>query len=115
MAYGRHAVFDTLREVTSASILASYVAIGGTLSHDARMVIFVNSTDKALYISVNGTTNIARIASGTSQVLDLTTNRVDDQGFFIPIGTQFYVNRTEAGAPGSGSIAVEVIYATPAP
>lgn len=115
MAYGRHAVFDTLREVLSGSITASYVAIGGVLAHDARMIQVVNSTDKALYISVDGATNIMRIPSGVTQVLDFSTNRVDEQGFFIPVGTQFYVTRTEAGATGSGSIAIQVVYANPSP
>lgn len=115
MAYGLHAVFDTLREVAFGSITASYVAVGSALAHEARMIQIVNSTDKALYISVNGSTNIVRVPAGTSQVLDFCTNQVGNQGFFLPIGTQFYVTRTEAGAPGSGSIAIQVIYASPAP
>lgn len=115
MSYGRHVTFDTLREVLSGSIAASYTKVGGITTTDARIVLLVNSTDKALYISIDGATNIARVPSGTSQVLEFTTNRVDEQGFFLSIGTQFYVNRTEAGAPGSGSIAIEVIYATPSP
>lgn len=115
MTYGIHAIFDTLREVTSGSIAAQYTAVGTALAHEARMVQIVNSTDKALYISIDASTNIMRIPAGVTQNLDLCTNKVKDDGFFIAVGTQFYVNRTEAGAPGSGSIAIQVIYATPTP
>lgn len=115
MTYGIHANFDTLREVLAASIAASYTAVGSALTHEARMIQITNSTDKALYISVDGATNCFRLPAGTAQTLDLCTNRVRDDGFFAPVGTQFYVNRTEAGAPGSGSIAIQVIYATPSP
>ena len=115
MAYGRRANFETLREVAFGSITASYVAIGSTLAHDARMVQIVNTTDKALYISVDGANNIARIPSGSLLSLNFTENQVTNEGFFLSLGTQFYVTRTEAGAPTSGTIAVQVIYATPAP
>ena len=115
MTYGIEARFDTLREVLSASIAAAYTAVGAALTHTARMIQFVNSTDKALYISVDGATNIMRISAGATQNLDFCTNEVQEEGFFVSIGTQFYVNRTEAGAPGSGSIAIQVIYAIPAP
>ena len=115
MAYGIQAYFDTLREVLSASIAAAYTAVGSPLTHEARMVQVVNSTDKALYISVDGATNCLRLAAGSTQTLDFCTNKVQNDGFFCPLGTQFYVNRTEAGAPGSGSIAIQVIYAVPSP
>lgn len=115
MTYGIHASFDTLREVTSGSITASYTTVGTALTHEARMIQIVNSTDKAVYLSLDGTNNYLRVASGSTQALDFCTNRVRDDGFFLPLGTQFYVKRTEAGAPGSGSIAIQVIYAVPAP
>lgn len=115
MTYGIHARFDTLREVLSASIAAAYTAVGTALVHEARMVQVVNSTDKALYISIDGSTNIMRIPAGVTQNLDFCTNKVQSDGFFLPVGTQFYVNRTEAGATGSGSIAIQIIYATPTP
>lgn len=115
MTYGIHAKFDTLREVLAASIAAAYTAIGTPLAHEARMIQITNSTDKALYISVDGATNILRVAAGATESFDFCSNKVQTDGFFAPIGTQFYVNRTEAGAPASGSIAVQVIYAIPAP
>lgn len=115
MTYGITARFDTLREVLSASIAAAYTAVGTPLAHEARMIQIVNSTDKALYISVDGATNIIRVPPASIQNLDFCTNKVRDDGFFFPIGTQFYVNRTEAGATASGSIAIQVVYADPTP
>ena len=115
MTYGIDARFDTLREVLSASIAAAYTAVGTALAHEARMVQIVNSTDKALYISLDGSTNVMRIPAGVTQNLDFCTNKVRDDGYFLPVGTQFYVNRTEAGATASGSIAIQVIYSSPTP
>lgn len=115
MSYGRDAKWDTLREVLAASIAAAYTAVGTALTHPARIVMFSNSTDKALYISIDGATNILRIPAGTNQEFQITTNEISGEGFFIPQGTQFYVNRTNEGAPTSGAIAIAVMYASPGP
>jgi hypothetical protein len=113
VAYGKHVQYDTLREVLSGSIAAAYTNVGSALTHEIRMLIFVNSTDKDLYISIDGATNIMRIAAASTQIQEYCTNRVSEDGFFVPIGTQFSVNRTEGGAPTKGSIAIEAIFSTP--
>lgn len=115
MTYGIDAHFDTLRELLSASIANAYTAVGTPLTHEARMVQVNNSTDRALYISLDAATNIMRVPAGVTQNIEFCSNKVKDDGFFLPVGTQFYVNRTEAGATSSGSISIQVIYSSPTP
>jgi hypothetical protein len=111
MAYGRVVAFDELREAGFAAVAAGYTAIGGATSDYARLVAMFNSTDTDVYISLNGVTNHIRLASGTGQIFDFTTNKVRDDGLFVREGTVFYQKRA-AGAPSVGSVWIEVVYAT---
>jgi hypothetical protein len=110
MAYGTRVRFEELREAAFGVIGAAYAAVGGSTSDHTRLVSFFNSTDTDVYISLNGATNHLRIAAGSGQVLDLTTNKVRDDGLFIDEGTFFYAKRA-AGAPSSGSLWIQVMYA----
>ena len=115
MTYGIHASFDAIREVLFGSITASYSVVGGPLTHEARIIQFLNSTDKDVYLSTDAVTAFTRVPGRSGTTLNFCSNKVQSDGFFLPIGTQFYVKRTEAGAPGDGSLSIDVIYATPAP
>ena len=110
MAFGTRVRFEELREAGFAAILAGYTAVGGATSDHTRLIAFYNSTDADIYISFNGVTNHLRIASGSGQVLDLTTNKVRDDGLFIDKGTVLYAKRA-AGAPTSGTLWIQVMYA----
>ena len=109
MAYGTRVRFEELREAAFGALAAGNSAGGATSDH-TRLVSFFNTTDKDVYISLNGVTNHIRLATGTGQVLDLTTNKVRDDGLFIDQGTTFYVKRA-SGAPTSGSLWIQVMYA----
>jgi len=110
MAFGTRVRFEELREVAFGGIGAAYAAVGGSTSDHTRLVAFYNATDKDVYISLNGVTNHLRIASGSGQVLDLTANKVRDDGLFVDLGTVFYVKRA-SGAPTSGTLWIQVMYA----
>lgn len=110
MSYGRYAAFEAVREAAFGAIAAAYTAIGTATTDYARVVSFFNSTDKDVYISLDGTTNHIRLASGSGQVIDVSTNKIRDDGLFIPKGTIFYQKRA-AGAPSSGSVWIQVLYA----
>ena len=110
MAYGTRVRFEEIRESAFGAIGAAYAAIGGATGDHARLASIFNSTDTDVYISLNGVTNHLRIASGSGQIFDLTANKVRDDGLFIDQGTIFYVKRA-AGAPSSGLVWVEVLYA----
>ncbi len=110
MAYGTRVRFEELRESAFGAIGAAYSAVGGATSDHTRLSAIFNSTDTDVYISLNGVTNHLRIASGSGQIFDLTSNKVRDDGLFIDQGTTFYVKRA-AGAPSTGLVWIEVLYA----
>lgn len=112
MAFGRRVRFEPLREVGFAGIGALYAALGAATTDYTRIISIFNSTNQDAYISLNGgVTNHLRIASGTGQVFDLTTNKVRDDGFFIPKGTVFYQKYCGAIAPTTGNLWIQVAYA----
>lgn len=110
MAYGTRVRFEALRELAFGGIGAAYAAVGGATSDHTRLVTFNNTTDTDLYVSTNGVTDHLRVATGSGKVFDLTTNKVRDDGLFFDQGTTFYVKRA-AGAPSTGLIWIEVMYA----
>ena len=111
MAYGTRVSFETLRTSAFGAIGAAYSAVGTATSDHVRLVSFFNSTDIDVIISLDGVNDHIRLASGSGQVFDLTTNRVRDDGFFIPVGTTFYAKRA-AGAPSSGNVWIQVMVAS---
>ena len=110
MAYGRRVRFEELRQLAFGSIGAGYVAIGGATNDFTRIAAMFNSTDTDVDISLDGVTTQIRIAAGSGQIFDFTSNEVPDDGFFIDKGTVFYVKEA-AGAPSKGAVWIEVVYA----
>jgi len=111
MAYGRRVEFEAVREVAFGGIGAAYAALGAALTDNARIIGITNTTDAEVYISFDGVTNHLRVASGSFKLYDLTTNKVRDDGYFLPTGTVIYQMRV-AAAPTSGALWAEVITAT---
>lgn len=110
MVYGIRALFDPIRELSFGSIAVDYTQIGTDLSNPARLVSISNSTNVEVYISLDGTTNHIRMAPTSFILFDFTSNKVRDDGLFISEGTGFYVKRV-SGAPASGAVWVEIVYA----
>lgn len=110
MAYGTRASFEAIREVAFGGIGAAYAAIGTAIADHARLIRFVNTTDAEVYISFDASTDQIRLAVNSFYILDLASNKVKDDGLFLPLGTVFYQKRV-SGAPTSGSLWIEVLYA----
>lgn len=110
MAYGTRAAFEAVREVAFGSVGAAYAAVGSAITDHARMVRFVNQTDAQVYISTDASTDMIRMAANSFFILDFSSNKVSNEGLFLPVGTTFYVKR-QSGAPTSGSLWIEVVYA----
>lgn len=110
MTYGRRAVFDELREVAFGGIGAAYSTLGPVFPDFVRVISIFNSTDADIYITDNKAKNKLRVASGSGQVFDITANKVRDDGLFLSQRTQLYVKRA-GGAPTTGAVWVEVLYA----
>ncbi len=111
MAYGTRATFDAIRELAFGGISANYAAIGVALTDHARLVRFVNTTDVEIYISLDNSTDQIRMAANSFFILDFSSNKVRDDGLFVPVGTIFYTKQV-SGAPTSGSVWVEAIAAS---
>ncbi len=110
MAYGTRAQFEAIREVAFGSIGANYAAIGTAITDHAREVRIVNGTDDEVYISIDGTTDHIRMAANSFYVIDFSSNKIRDDGLFLPIGTIFSQKRV-SGAPTSGALWIEVLFA----
>jgi hypothetical protein len=110
MAFGTRVRFEAVREAAFGVIAAGYTAIGTATTDHTRLISIFNSTDVDVYISLDGVTNHIRMAAGSGQVFDLTTNKVCDDGLFIKKETIFYQKRV-AGAPSSGAVWIQVMYA----
>lgn len=108
MAYKTRVIFDTLRSVAFGSIGAAYSAVGTATTVRARLINIKNLTDTDVFISFDGTNNHIVMPAGAGDVYDFTSNKVRDDGFFLPEGTVFYIKRV-AGAPTSGSVYIGVV------
>jgi len=111
MAYGRNAKFEEIREVAFGAIGATYGAIGALTTDYTRLFTITNETNLPVYISLDGVTDHLRIASGVTRMFNLTANKARDDGLFLPKGTVFYA-RDSGVPPGSGLVAIEVMYAS---
>jgi hypothetical protein len=110
MAYGTRVNFEELRSLAFGGIGVNYAACGSATTHRARIITFFNQTDKEVFISLDGVTTQISLPSGVGHVLDLTANKVRDDGLFIKDGTIFYVKQGSAGAPASGKVTIQVLY-----
>lgn len=109
MAFGTRGAFEAVREVAFGSITASYTTLGSAFTDHVRIIRFVNGTDKDMYISTDGSTNMLRLATNSYFILDLSANKVRDDGLFLPLGTQLYIKYQ--AAPSSGTFWTETLYA----
>lgn len=107
MAYAKRVQPDPIRSLAYGSISGSYAAVGTPLEKPARLVKFSNSTNVPVFISWDGVNNHMYIGPNGFTLLDIATNRVRDDGFFIVQGTQFYV-ASVSGSASSGGVYIEV-------
>ena len=110
MAFGTRAHFDTIREVAFGDISGSYAAVGTPLSDYTRIVCFTNSTGEDVYVSDDGVNAKLRVVANSYKLLDISANKIRDDGLFLPIGLQFYVKQVTA-SPTSGGFWIEILSA----
>lgn len=108
MAYGTRAQFDAVRELAFGSISGAYAAVGNATTDHARLIRFVNGTDAQVYISLDGTRDQIRLAANSFALFDFSTNKIQDDGLFVSVGTVFYTKQV-SGAPTTGSVWIEVV------
>lgn len=109
MAYGKRAAFEPLREIAFGSITGSYQAVGSAVSDNVRMIKITNGTNAPMYISLDGSTDHEKVPAAGYVLYDFSTNKIRDDGMFLPVGTVFYVKQDSA--PSSGNLWIAVVYA----
>lgn len=110
MAYGTRVVFEEIREKAFGDITASYTVLGTPTSNYVRLISLQNFTDQNIYISFDGSTDHLKLPRNSFKLLDLSANKVRDDGLFIAMNTQIYV-KYESTLGGSGSVWAEVLAA----
>lgn len=104
---------DTIRTLAFGSVAATYTAVGTPTTNAVRLICFTNTTNADVYFSDDGINNKIIVAAGGFKLLDVCSNRDDSNGvYLLPSNTQWYVKRV-SGAPGSGSVYIEVLYGMP--
>lgn len=98
---------DTIRSIDSATFTGSYQTVGTTMAHPVRIIKFTNNSTVFATISWDGTHDHDVLPAGSFLLLDVTGNEQNTNGFFIPVGTQFYVK----GAAGTGLFYISTYYA----
>jgi len=109
MAYGTKATFDEIRQIT-APLTSDYQEVGSPLTDHARMIRIVNELNAELFISLDGFTDQIRMAPNSFFILDFSSNKVHNDGLFLPVGTQFFT-KLVSGSPLSGTLWIEVVSA----
>lgn len=110
MAFGTRVFYEALRSVAFGSVGASYAALGVPLTGHARLFSLKNATDVALLISLDGSTDHIYMGANSYMIVDMSANKVRDDGLFLAVGTQFYVKH-DGSSPTEGSIYLEIINA----
>lgn len=102
---------ETLRTVAFGSISGTYAGIGSALAHPSRLIHITNTTDVALFISLDGINDHDIVPINGFLLLDVSTNRVEPgAALMFAQGQRFYVK----GAPSSGAVYLATYYGTPA-
>jgi len=101
MGYTTRLNWETLRSVDSATLAASYVALGGPLVHPSYILKIVNNSNILVTISIDGVTDIDVAPANSFFLYDEDEGNPSHEA--IPAGTQVYV-KSGTGAGGVGLI-----------
>ena len=110
MSYRNRVVIDTVRTLAFGAIGAAYAAVGAAATEPTRMVYIFNNTDQPVWFSDDGVNNKIFLPAGGFMLLDLTANKVRDDGYFMPDNGVWYATRGGA-APTTGSIYITLFHA----
>lgn len=100
-------VYSTRADIAGASLTNAYQLLT-TLSVAARYVKFVNTSNRDVDISTNGTNDHDLSRAGSTDPIPACGLRNTSEGTYFPAGTQFYV-KAAAGA-GTGTFSLVVIH-----
>lgn len=108
MVMGIRVLPEELRTIDSATFTGSYQALGDPTEFPGVLVKFVNDTTVDVIISWDGVTDHDIVTAGGFALYDITSNEKTSDGFFIAIGTQFWVK----GIAGVGNFYAVLLHAS---
>jgi len=97
---------EAVKTLAFGSIVAGYTKIGASYAHPISKIFIVNSTDVALYFSLDAVLDQIVLPAGGFIMLDITIDPTTPD--YIPVGDSIYVKRL--GVPTSGSVYVSAFY-----
>lgn len=100
-----------VQTVASGSITSSFVAAGAAMPAPIRILKIFNTTNADIYISYDGVTQNDVLPAGVHMVLDITANKVTEDGNFLAQGTIIYLEYVSA-APTSGNVYISAYYSS---
>ncbi len=103
-------LLEPVRSLGFASILGAgvYTGIGTSINNPARMILIQNITNANLMFSWDGINNHFPMIQYSHIVLDITSNKTRESGFFMAEGQRLYV--TQMDAPTLGAVYLSVFY-----
>lgn len=93
---------EACRSLAFGSIGAAYAGIGTVLANPARMIFLQNLTDATVWISLDGVNDHFPLLNQGYLLLDVSSNKTQDTGFFLAEGDRLYCKRLDT--PTSGSV-----------
>lgn len=100
---------EPLRSIDSGTLSNVYMGIGTPLEFPARVFQIQNTTDVDVLISWDGINDHQIIPSASFTLIDISANKVNDQGWYVTAGQRFYAK--EASTPSSnGAVYLTVFY-----
>lgn len=101
--------FEPVRIATFDEISSDYTPIGGPTLNAARQFFIQNLTDAILMFSFDGVSDHFPLPSEGFFLNDITTNKVQTQGFYLGGTSTLYV-RQMADVPSAGAVYFTAIY-----
>ena len=99
---------DPVRVKAAGSISSSYSQVGTSLNNGARQLLVQNLTDATLMFSFDGVNDHFPLLANSYIIIDVTTNKVTNDGWFITKNTRMNVKRI--GTPTTGSVYISVFF-----
>jgi len=106
--FARRIKFEPLRSLSYADITTSYVAVGSATENPAHVAYISNITNGSLLFSFDGMNNHLIIPANGYFLLDISTNKVTQEGFWLAEGTTLYVKQFDT--PTTGFVSFSLIY-----
>jgi hypothetical protein len=100
---------ETVRSLAFGSITGAYAGVGTAISNPARIIFIQNLTDVGMMFSFDGVHDHFPLGANSYVILDITSNKTVNQGFFLAEGQRLYVKQL-SGAASSGSVYLTTFY-----